>query len=101
MTAFALLSLYIVRAQQKEGKVTYQRVLQIQVSFPGMSEEMQRMIPKNRTDKFELNFANNQSIWRQAEQDDDETALGGDGGGMQIRMAVAGSNDVLYDNFEP
>jgi GLPGLI family protein len=101
MTAFALLSLFIVRAQQKEGKVIYQRVLQIQISFPGMSEEMQRMVPKNRTDKFELNFANNQSIWRQAEQDnDDETALGGDGGGMQIRMTVAGSNDVLYDNFE-
>jgi GLPGLI family protein len=100
MTAFALLTLFIVRAQQKEGKVIYQRVLQMQVSFSGMSEEMQRLVPKNKTDKFELNFANNQSIWRPAEQDDDETGLGGDGGGMQLRFTIPGSNDVLYDNFE-
>jgi GLPGLI family protein len=97
----ALLMIVLVHAQQKEGKVIYDRTVQMQVSFAGMNEEMQRMIPKSRTDKFELSFGNNQSLWRQAEQEDDgETSFGGEGGGMQIRMVAGGSNDVVYNNFE-
>src|SRR5688572_18440200 len=88
-------------AQQKEGKVTYERTVQMQVSFAGMNEEMQRMIPRSRTDKFELNFANNQSLYKQAEQEqEEEQSFGGDGGGIQIRMVGQGANDVIYNNFE-
>ncbi|HEX7902920.1 MAG TPA: GLPGLI family protein [Chitinophagaceae bacterium] len=97
--ACALLTLVTLKAQQKEGKVIYERTVQMQVSFAGMQEEMQRMIPKQRKDKFELDFGNNQSLYRQAEQEnDDETSFGD--GGMQIRMVAAGSNDVIYNNFE-
>ena len=86
-------------AQQKEGKVTYERTTQMQVRFAGMNDEMERMIPKSRTDKFELTFGNNQSLWKQAEQENnDDNELGG--GGMQIRMFVAGSDDVMYCNFD-
>jgi GLPGLI family protein len=97
----ALLAISLVHAQVKEGKVIYQRTIQMQVSFAGMNEEMQRMIPKSRTDKFELTFGNNQSLYRAAEQDnEDDGSFNSDGGGMQIRMTVAGSNDVVYNNFE-
>src|ERR1044071_6716398 len=86
-------------AQQKEGKVTYERTTQMQVRFAGGNEEMERMIPKSRTDKFVLSFGNNQSLWKQAEQENnDDGDLGG--GGMQIRMFVAGSDDVMYCNFD-
>lgn len=99
--ACAWLSLVTLNAQQKEGKVIYERTVQMQVSFAGMQEEMQRMIPKQRIDKFELDFGNNQSLYRQAEQEnDDETSFGGDSGGMQIRMVASGANDVIYNNFE-
>ena len=88
-----------LHAQQNEGKVIYERTMQIRVNFGGNQEEMQRMIPKQRTEKFELDFGNNQSLYRQAEQEnDDETSFGGDG--IQIRMVAAGSNDVIYNNFE-
>ena len=90
-----------VQAQQKEGRVTYERTVQMQVNFGGMNEEMQRMIPRSRTDKFELNFANNQSIYKQAEQEqEDDSHMGGDNGGVQIRMVSQGSNDIIYNNFE-
>jgi GLPGLI family protein len=95
----ALMMVNLVQAQQKEGKVIYSRTTQMQVSFAGISEEMQRTIPKSRTDKFELNFGNNQSLWKQAEQennDDNEASSGG----MQIRMVAAGSDDVMYCNFD-
>ena len=90
-----------VQAQQKEGRVTYESTVQMQVNFGGMNEEMQRMIPRSRTDKFELNFANNQSIYKQAEQEqEDDSHMGGDNGGVQIRMVSQGSNDIIYNNFE-
>jgi GLPGLI family protein len=95
----AALPLTILNAQQKEGKVTYERTMQMQMRMAGMNEEMERLIPKTRTDKFELTFGNNQSLWKQAEQDDDGTLNTGDGG-VQIRMVVAGNDDVLYNNFE-
>lgn len=100
--ACGMLAIVAVNAQQKQGKVTYERVSQMQVQFSGMNEEMQRMIPKSRTDKFELTFGNNQSLWKSAEQegDDDMISGGGEGGGFQIRMVAAGGNDVVYCNFE-
>jgi GLPGLI family protein len=95
----AILSVMLVTAQQKEGKVTYSRTVQMQISFAGMNDEMQRMIPKSRTDMYELNFGNNQSLWKAAEQDQEDN-FGSEGGGLQIRTIVAGANDVLYNNFE-
>lgn len=89
-------------AQQKEGKVTYDRTLQININFPGMSEEMQQQIPKSRTDHFELHFANNQSVWKQEVTNEDDNFIGdpGEGGGMQIRFSSAGSNDILFNDFD-
>jgi GLPGLI family protein len=97
---FSLLT-FLGQAQQKEGKVMYERTIQMQMSFAGMNDEMQRMIPRSRTDKFELVFGNNKSLWKAAEQDnEDESMTGDNGGGMQIRVVTAGANDVLYSNFE-
>ncbi|HSU28629.1 MAG TPA: GLPGLI family protein [Chitinophagaceae bacterium] len=85
-------------AQQKEGTIVYERTTQVQMRIMGMNEEMERAIPKTRTDKFELVFGNGQSLWHQAEQEaqDDNSS----GGGVQIHMMVAGSDNVLYNNFE-
>ena len=91
--------IFTVRAQQKEGKITYERTSQLQIRFAGMNEEMERNIPKTRTDKFELVFGNNQSLWKQAEQENEEDGSFG-GGGMQINIVAAGSDDVLYTNFD-
>jgi GLPGLI family protein len=89
----------IVQAQQKEGKVTYERVSKIQIHINDGNDEMQNMLPKTRTDNFELIFGNNQSLWKQAEKEaEDDGGFGG--GGVQIRMFGGGTDDVLYNNFE-
>jgi GLPGLI family protein len=93
------LVVFTANAQQKEGKVMYERTAQIQIRFAGMNEEMERNIPKTRTDKFELVFGNNQSLWKQAEQENQDDGNFG-GGGMQINMVAVGSDDVLYTNFD-
>ena len=101
--ACGMLAIVAVNAQQKQGKVIYERVSQMQVRMQGMNEEMERMIPKSRTDKFELTFGNNQSLWKAAEQEGEDDVIsggGGEGGQFQIRMVAAGGNDVVYCNFE-
>jgi GLPGLI family protein len=99
VTGCAVLTISFLQAQQKEGKVTYERTSQLQLRFAGMNEEMQRNIPQTRTDKFELTFGNNQSLWKQAEQENQDDG-NFNSGGMQIHMMVAGSDDVLYTNFD-
>lgn len=93
----------IVHAQQKEGRVTYERTMQMQIRINDGhgDDEMQNMLPKQRKDNFELTFGNNQSLWKQAEQEDnDASSFNSEGGGMQIRMIGGGTDDVLYNNFE-
>lgn len=91
-------------SQMKQGTIVYSRTVQLQMAFrggPGMPEGMAQSIPQSRTDKFELVFGNNQSIWRAVAQDEDDGgAFNSEGGGMQIRMVVAGANDVVYHNFD-
>jgi GLPGLI family protein len=95
---FAIVSI----AQQTQGKVIYERTSQMQFSFAGMPGGMEHQMPKTRTDKFELSFGNNQSLWKQAEKEnsDDDGTFTSSNGGAQIRMVVAGNDDVLYNNFD-
>ena len=92
------LSIGLVQAQQKQGTVTYERIVQMQIRLNDMPAGIEQHIPRTRTDKFELVFGNNQSLWKAAEQDNDNDNMSG-GDGVQIRMIVSGSDDVLYNNF--
>ncbi|MEO6404710.1 MAG: GLPGLI family protein [Ferruginibacter sp.] len=79
---------------QHQGKVTYERIAQVRINISGANSAD---VPQTRTDKFELTFANNQSLWKAAEKDNDDDNVSGDG--MQVRIMIAGSDDVLYSNF--
>lgn len=95
----AFLLSFFVSAQQNQGTVTYQRTIKMEARFVMNGQE--NVLPQSRQDKFQLSFANNQSLWKQAEQDntDDNMDMGG-GGGMRVNIMVAGSDDVLYCNFD-
>ncbi len=86
----------IMEAQQTAGKVTYERVSQMVARFNINGEE--QSVPQTRKDNLELIFGGGKSIWRTIEKDDNDDVHGGDG--IQIRMVVAGNNDVLFTNFE-
>jgi GLPGLI family protein len=96
MAGCLLFTAGMVQAQQKEGKVVYERVSQMVARFNinGVDQEM----PQTRKDNFELIFGSGKSLWRTIEKDEDNDAGGGDG--VQVRMIIAGSNDVLFTNFE-
>lgn len=92
-----LLSVSLVWGQQKEGKVTYERVSQMQARFN--INGMEQVVPQTRKDNFELTFGNNRSLWKHAEQENEDDG-NFSSGGMQVRMIAAGSDDVLYSNFD-
>lgn len=87
-------------SQMKEGKITYERVIQFPVRNFNIDPAIAAQIPKSRTDQFELLFGNNQSLWQylpSATEEGDGTSFSG--GGMSFRFN-AGSNDMTYYNFE-
>jgi GLPGLI family protein len=81
-------------AQQKSGKVIYQRTSQMQIRMAG--DESDRV--HTRTDKFEMNFADDRMIFQSVEDDlPDDNA--GPGGGIQIRTVGGGLDDATYCDF--
>ena len=75
-TGLSLFFLSNLFAQIKEGKIVYERTVQSQMRVaangqggvpPGMNEEMMARFQRPRTNKFELFFANNQTLWKQVE----------------------------------
>jgi GLPGLI family protein len=99
LACVAILPASLLYAQQKEGRVVYERVMQMQIRIAGNGEEDQisQMLPKTRTDKFELTFANNKSLWMHAEEEIDNNEMSGSG--FQIRMAGPGQNDVVFHDL--
>ena len=98
---FAGLSLMIattLHAQQKEGKVIYERTMQMQIRINDDNEQLASMLPKSRTDKFEMTFGNNQSLYKHVDEKQQNEEFGG--GGMQVRMVGPGMDDIIYCNFD-
>jgi GLPGLI family protein len=96
-SAFALFSIAVVNAQQREGKVIYQRTIQMQFRIADDAGP-EREMPRTRTDKFEMNFANGQMIIRQMEDELPEENPGG--GGVMVRSFGAGADDVTFCDLE-
>lgn len=87
-----------INAQIKEGRIVYERVIQLSSFFrgdPAISDQM----PKTRTDQFELLFANNQTLWQilpSAVNEDPGTIAGN---GVVLRFA-GGGDEVSYQNID-
>jgi GLPGLI family protein len=95
LLSLTVFSFLFADAQMKQGKVVYERVTQLNINA---NSEFAHLIPKQRTDNFELLFGNNQSIWQVIPNADGDNNTIVSGPGFITRMA--GNNDVTYYNFE-
>lgn len=86
--------------QQKQGKVLYERTVQMQMRMQGMGAGpgAEQMLPGTHTTKLEVLFANGQSLRRPAEEDTPDEFTGGEGG-IHIRTMMADANDLTYVNL--
>jgi GLPGLI family protein len=98
-SGLAILIFAGAQAQQKEGKVLYQRAIQMQIVTSDAPGEENAM-PRTRTDKFEMNFANGQMIWKQLEDEIEDDNFSGGGGGVMIRTMGGGADDAVFCDFE-
>jgi GLPGLI family protein len=92
------MAIITANGQQKQGKVLYERTVQMQMRMRGMGAEAEQVLPRTHTSKLEVLFANDQSLRRAAEEDRPEELQEG-GGGMRITTMVADANDVSYVNL--
>ena len=93
----------------KEGKVLYERTIQMQfrgnMEFsadggPPPSPRGNENMPRERKDKFELSFANHQSLWESVTDMEDNNEFGGGEGNGRMFMRIGGGDDLTYYNFE-
>lgn len=101
LIASAMLIAIPTLAQVKEGKIVYERTMQLQIRINDDNPAFQNMIPKERKDKFELFFTEGKSLWQGVEDDSqsDETSFGDSGGGMRMVFRVPGSDDIAFNNI--
>ena len=80
-------------AQMKEGKISYERKINMHRNLP--NPQMKSMVPEFRTDKFELIFNENVSLFRSVvdeEAPDPFANAGGGGGGMRFNFRMPSAN---------
>jgi GLPGLI family protein len=87
-------------AQMKEGKVVYERTIQMQRR--NMNPDVANMLPRERKDNFELLFANNQSLWRtlQTAEENNNTFSGTSASGQQMSFTMVRANELIHFNFD-
>ena len=86
----------ISHAQIQKGRVVYERVSKMQGMVRmrgGENPDVTRALNNSLTERFELLFGNNQSLWQKA---DDAIPEEEPQGNVAIRMVVAGSDDVSH-----
>lgn len=92
----ALCGTFASEAQQKEGRIIYQRKVVINIQFNGSGGG--EVPPQTRLSQFELNFANGQMVFQQME-DDAQDDLAGSSGGVVIRTIGSSAEDVTFFDF--
>jgi GLPGLI family protein len=103
MTLIALLSgVSLAKAQQKEGRVVYERKTNMHKRLPPEAEQMKAMIPEFQVNKSELLFTANQSLFKALPEEQDQMPATGNESGPRfvMRMGSGGPNDETFRNYE-
>jgi GLPGLI family protein len=92
-----LLTCTIANAQMKQGTILYERKVDVRRRME--DEQMKAMVPQFRTDKHELLFRDNVSVYRAVQEDEAPDPFNNGGNQIMIRIGGPGDNGVLYKNF--
>ncbi|MEO6549984.1 MAG: GLPGLI family protein [Ferruginibacter sp.] len=96
IAALMLSCLQTTEAQTNEGKITYEQKVDLHRRIPDDNPQMRAMLPPTRITKFELLFADNQSLFKAVVEEPDLAEP--NHGGMMIRMNNGVENEY-YKNF--
>jgi GLPGLI family protein len=84
-----------VAAQVKEGKIVYEEKIDVYRRIPKENEQMRAMMPQFRTNKYELLFADNKSLYQKQEEEADlsEQPQGG------VVLKFGGPENIYFKDF--
>lgn len=86
------------KGQVKEGTIIYERKADLHRRMP--DEQMKAMVPQFRTEKQQLFFKDNISVYKAIAKDEAPDPFeDGNGGQIMIRIGGPGDGGVLYKNF--
>jgi len=96
--ATSVAALNVINAQNTEGVITYEVKMDMHRRIPKERENMKAMIPQFRTEKQQVFFNANESMYKKVEEDsEEEMSSTGPAGGVQIRMQSP-KVEVYLDN---
>lgn len=94
---FALCPLLSALCQQNEGIVSYDQKINMHKRL--QDESMKAMVPEFRTNKMQLNIRGSESLFKAAEQPNEEIE-NNDGNGTNVRMVIRVPQNETYRNYE-
>jgi GLPGLI family protein len=98
LTALLFTTLRPAHAQTKEGRVVYERKINMHRRLEDPA--MKSMIPEFTTSKVELLFSSDESLWRNIREEEDiRDEAGGQSNGPVIRMRFGSGDDQTYKNY--
>ena len=93
------LAVQVAAAQVKDGKVVYERKVNMHKRLGPEQESMKNMIPEFDVSKVELLFSGNESIFRRIQEEEDIRESAGESGDRQVVRMRFGSDNELYKNY--
>src|SRR6476619_3259970 len=88
-------------SQMKEGKIIYERKINMHKRIPEGDERMKNMIPEFNTSKVQLLFSESQSIYKNLPEEQDIRETAGEGeDGKRVFIRLGGGEDETYKNYE-
>lgn len=102
---FAVVTLFFLVghsfSQMKEGKIIYERKINMHKRIPEGDERMKNMIPEFNTSKVQLLFSETQSIYKNLPEEQDIRETAGEGEHAdRVFIRMGGGDDETYKNYE-
>ena len=98
LTALLFTSLHAAHAQVKEGRIVYERKINMHRRLEDPS--MKSMVPEFNTSKVELLFSSDESLLRNIKEEEDiRDQAGQDNNGPVVRMRFGGGDYQTYKNY--
>lgn len=103
LIAASIVASLAATAQTSEGKLIYERKINMHKRMPPEAEQYKAMVPEFQTTKMELSFKGSQSLYKTAKTNEDEmpsTDQGGGGGGMRAMFRMGGGDAESFKDYE-
>ena len=91
--ALASISCLYVAAQNSEGKIVYERTINMHKRLPPEAEQFKAMVPEFQTSKMALFFNDHQSLYKAIQQEENQLPEASTGGGRNFSFRFGGGSD--------